>query len=218
MTKKTKVMFWDFVSGFYDVFENMYNGSVNRRLCRSVAARISPSDEVLECACGTGMISVHIARACRSLTATDYSDGMLRRVRKRCREMGNVSIERCDIMHLGYSDESFDKVVAANVIHLLDGPELALAELMRVCRKGGEVIVPTYLCRQRRGLFRFFIRFVNMFGTTFHLSFDEPSYRAFFARLGYSDVSFELIDGRMPCCIAVIRKRYHYSSPVRSKL
>ena len=80
-------MIWDFLSDYYDVFENICNGRVNRLLCKRVARRMSPGDEVLECACGTGMISVHIAAACKSLTATDFSDGMLRRVRRRCGAM-----------------------------------------------------------------------------------------------------------------------------------
>jgi len=62
-------MFWDLVSGYYEVFENLYNGKVNRLMCKKVAERISSSDEVLECACGTGMISVHIAAACKHLMA-----------------------------------------------------------------------------------------------------------------------------------------------------
>ena len=50
-----------------------------------------------------------------------------------------------NINKLEYSDEIFDKVVAGNVIHLLDKPENALSELMRVCKKGGMIIIPTYI-------------------------------------------------------------------------
>lgn len=114
-------------------------------MCKHVAEKIDSNDEVLECACGTGMISVCIAPVCNSLVATDYSDGMFRNAKENCKAFSNVRIEKGDIMHLPYADGSFDKVVAANVIHLLDKPELALAELMRVCRKGGMVIIPTYV-------------------------------------------------------------------------
>ncbi len=145
-------MFWDLVSNYYEVFENLYNGKVNREMCRKVADRISSTDEVLECACGTGMISEHIAAVCKHLTATDFSDGMLRKSSSRCKDMKNVKVEKANIMKLNYLDDSFDKVVAANVIHLLDNPEKALNELMRVCRKGGQVIIPTYLVNQNRGL------------------------------------------------------------------
>ena len=87
-------MFWDLVSKYYIFFEKLYNGRVNREMCKKVAERISSDDEVLECACGTGMVSVHIAAICRSLTATDFSDGMLAQTRKRCANLDNVKVEK----------------------------------------------------------------------------------------------------------------------------
>ena len=38
-------------------------------------------------------------------------------------------------MNLEYDDESFEKVVAGNVIHLLDEPRKAFEELFRVCKE-----------------------------------------------------------------------------------
>ncbi len=46
-------------------------------------------------------------------------------------------------------DESFDVVIAANVIHLLDDPYKALSELDRVCRPGGKLIIPTYVNKDK---------------------------------------------------------------------
>lgn len=200
-------MFWDLVSNYYEVFENLYNGKVNREMCRKVADRISSTDKVLECACGTGMISEHIAAVCKHLTATDYSDGMLKKSSYRCKDMKNVKVEKANIMKLNYPDESFDKVVAANVIHLLDNPKKALNELMRVCRKGGQVIIPTYLVNQNRGLSAVFVKVVNHFNKTFIEQFDEQSYKNFFIKLGYPNISFEMINGRMACGIAEIKKK-----------
>lgn len=41
-------------------------------------------------------------------------------------------------------------MVAANVIHLLDEPYKALAELDRVCRIGGKIIIPTYMNKNEK--------------------------------------------------------------------
>ena len=67
-------------------------------------------------------------------------------------KLDNVKVEKGNILHLNYADETFDKVIAANVIHLLEHPEIALGELLRVCKKGGEVIIPTYLVNHTWGL------------------------------------------------------------------
>ena len=72
-------MFWDKVSPLYDIFENIYNGKVYTDTGKKVAELIDPSDEVLECACGTGLLSAVIAEKCRQLTATDFSEKMLKK-------------------------------------------------------------------------------------------------------------------------------------------
>ena len=72
-------MFWDNVAWVYDIFANVINRKANRALCAEAAALIRPEDEVLECACGTGLLSGVIAGRCRSLVATDFSENMLRR-------------------------------------------------------------------------------------------------------------------------------------------
>lgn len=71
-------VFWDKVAGLYDLFENIYNKKVYRETGQKVAERLQKTDMVLECACGTGSISRYIADRCRHLTATDYSEGMLK--------------------------------------------------------------------------------------------------------------------------------------------
>ena len=54
-------MFWDKISPLYDLFENVYNHKVYAGTGKKVAEFIDPADEVLECACGTGAITVCIA-------------------------------------------------------------------------------------------------------------------------------------------------------------
>ena len=130
-------MFWDKISPLYDLFEQVYNGKVYRGTGEKVAECIEPSDTVLECACGTGAISIYIAQRCRRLIATDFAVGMLRQAAKKCRKFENVIFRKADITHLKCKDNRFDKVVAGNVIHLLPNPELALHELERVVKPGG---------------------------------------------------------------------------------
>ena len=138
-------VFWDRVACVYDIFANVINRKANRALCAAVEPWIEPGDEVLECACGTGLLSGVIAQRCGHLTATDFSAKMLRRAEKKYGKRGNIVFEQADILHLRYPDGAFDAVVAANVIHLLDEPLRALRELDRVCRPGGRIIIPTYM-------------------------------------------------------------------------
>ncbi len=135
-------MFWDHVAWIYDVFANGVNRKANRALCATVEATIHPGDDVLECACGTGLLSGVIAGKCKSLVATDCSANMLKRAQKKYANRSNIVFEQANILQLGYPTARFDAVVAANVIHLLDKPYTALRELDRVCKPGGRIIIP----------------------------------------------------------------------------
>ncbi len=198
-------MFWDNVSGLYDLFETIYNGKVYRGLGRKVAEEIAPDDVVLECACGTGAISSYIAPKCRKLVATDFSVGMLRQTAKNCRAYDNVKIRRADMTHLKCRDNRFDKVIAGNVIHLLDDPCAALKELERVCKPGGKIIVPTYI-NASAGVNRKAVRLLELAGADFKRQYDLQSYQKFFEDAGYENVACFVVEGRMPCAVAVITK------------
>ena len=54
-------MFWDRVAGVYDLFVNVVNRKTHQALRRIVADLIQPEDRVLECACGTGLLTEVIA-------------------------------------------------------------------------------------------------------------------------------------------------------------
>ena len=191
-------MFWDRVAGVYDVFVNVINGKTHKTLRRIVADYIDPEDKVLECACGTGLLSAVIAGKCRQLTATDFAPKMLKRAEKNCAAYSNVQFRQADILSLDFRDNSFDKVAAGNVIHLLDEPLKALDELNRVCRPGGMLIIPTYMNRNRKGETSGFASVVGKAGADFKRQFTVESYRQFFLDAGYGDVKITLAEGRIP--------------------
>lgn len=199
-------MFWDKISGLYDFFETVYNGKVYRGLGERVAAEIGQDDIVLECACGTGAISRYIAPRCRHLIATDFSKGMLKQTWKKCHSYPNIKIRRADMTHLNCRDNRFDKVVAGNVIHLLEDPYAAIKELERVCKPGGKIIVPTYI-NASAGVNKKAVRFLELAGADFKRQFDLESYQNFFADAGYENVEYHIVEGRMPCALAVVTKQ-----------
>ena len=67
-----------------------------------------------------------------------------------------------------------------NVIHLLDEPNVALDELMRVCKNGGKIIIPTYVNNENDGKPSVFIRLLEKFGAGFKKQFDFTTYMLFF--------------------------------------
>ncbi len=200
-------MFWDRVAGVYDLFAYFYNKKVNEELCRKTASLIEKDDSVLDCACGTGMITKIIAPNCKEVTATDISEGMLERMKKKCAAYKNVTVRKADILHLPFPDSTFDKVIAANVIHLLDEPEKALKELLRVCREDGMIILPTYVNKKDDGDITVFSKTVGKAGADFKKEFTLSSYEAFLKEEGV-EAEVTLIKGRVPCAFALIRRNH----------
>ena len=203
-------MFWDQVAGVYDVFVNVINRKTHKQLRQIVSDLIEPEDDVLECACGTGLLSAVIAQKSGRLTATDFSKKMLKKAEKNCAAFQNITFSKADITALAFPDCSFDKVVAGNVIHLLDNPLTALGELNRVCKDGGMLIIPTYMNKNSQGKTSGFAATVGKAGADFKRQFTVDSYRQFFLDAGYSDVQIILADGRIPCAVAVMTKVKDY--------
>jgi len=169
-----KKSFWDKIAGVYDIFERAYNRKCYDSTGERVAQEIDSGDVVLECACGTGSISKPVAKKCRKLLATDMSVNMMKRARKNCAECRNIVFKKSNIMSIKAKSETFDKVVAGNVIHLLDEPYKAVDELLRVCKKDGKVIIPTYINMGKQSS-EFLIKLFDLAGAHFTKQFDRKS-------------------------------------------
>ena len=131
---------------------------------------------------------------------------MLKQAARKCRKISNVRFKRADITNLKCKDDRFDKVVAGNVIHLLPDPGMALAELERVVKPGGQIIIPTYINMSKKSA-GLAVKFVEFLGADFKKQFNLESYKSFFKEMGYDNVEYHVVDGRMPCAIAVITKK-----------
>ena len=199
-------MFWDNVAWVYDIFANVINRKANRALCAAVGELISPADDVLECACGTGLLTGVIAPRCESLIATDFSAKMLKRAEKKYGGYANVRFDEANILRLSYPNGRFDTVVAANVIHLLDEPYQALSELERVCKPGGKIIIPTYMNQTDKGKTNGVSGAIGKAGADFKREFTLDTYKQFFADAGYTDAGYVLCEGRIPCAVAILRQ------------
>jgi len=93
--------------------------------------------------CGTGSLTLELARFARRVIGVDLSHEMLRRARvvAKERELHNVEFHRGDALHLPLETHSVDAAFCVMVLHFLPDPERAVGELCRITRPGGSVIV-----------------------------------------------------------------------------
>ncbi len=97
--------------------------------------------EVLEVGIGTGRNLEHYPPGV-NLTGIDVSGRMLERAGRRAARLGLlVRLERADVHALPYADETFDTVAAACVFCSVADPVRALAEVRRVVKRDGQVLL-----------------------------------------------------------------------------
>ena len=199
--------FWDRWAWFYDLAERS-----NRKAYAGAAARaaelVPEGARVLDCAAGTGAFSLAAARRAGSVLCTDQSEAMLDRARKKAAKLGldNISFAARDITALSDPDGSFDAVIAANVLHLLPRPELAVRELWRVAAPGGRLILPTFLQGKVGAAYGTLIKIYQGVGFHYEYAFTRETYREFLERLGLGPVTVEVIDGKVPEGIGILEK------------
>ncbi|MEE1517859.1 MAG: class I SAM-dependent methyltransferase [Lachnospiraceae bacterium] len=200
-------MIWDKLSPFYDSFEILYNGKCYRGIAEKIKEYVTEDDIVLECACGTGLLTLPMAQKCKKLIATDYSVGMLRQTKKKVAKYSNTKVGKVNILELPFEDDKFDVVVAANVIHLLDEPDKAFSELKRVCKQNGKIILPTYINNEKKNSI-LAAKLLSLFGVKFKRQFNLASYKEFIASHNVPQVEYSVVEGRMPCAFAIITNCY----------
>ncbi len=200
--------FWDRVAGLYDLFE-WSNRRVNAAATSRVRELVPTGARVLDCAAGTGKFSLATAKRAGSVLCTDQSEAMLARARKKARKRGlsNVSFAHRDLTALPDPDGSYDAVIAANVLHLLPNPEIAVRELWRVTALGGRLILPTYLQGKAGTAYGTMIKIYQGVGFHYEHAFTPETYREFLERLQLAPVTLEVISGGVPEGIAVLEKR-----------
>jgi len=124
-----------------------------RRACRYISAR---GGKVLEVGVGTGLALPFYSGGVQ-VTGVDYSPEMLAKARARVTEenLHNIeSLQEMDARALDFPDACFDFVVAMHVLSVVPEPEKVLAEMVRVCKPGGEVVIVNHFAKDRVGALR----------------------------------------------------------------
>lgn len=195
--------FWQTYAVFYDAFMRREK-KLYAEMARRIAERLTPGDDVLEAGAGTGIISAAIAPYARHVECCDYAPNMVRRAQRKMRRLrrGNVSCSVRDIKATGYPIARFSVVIAANVLHLLSEPEKAVAELRRVCKPGGFLVLPIFL-PQPVGEKSLSVKALKAVGFEAKNGWSAAAYHAFLHEQGLRVVEQEILPGFVPSCYVV---------------
>lgn len=200
--------FWDKFARLYDIAESV-NYKVYAKMLGYTASLVPEGAEVLDCAAGTGELSLAAAKKARHVLCTDMSVKMLDVAREKCaaRNIFNVSFGERDIFALPDGDGSYDIVIAANVLHLVDRPEAAVRELYRAVKPGGKLLLPNFITLRSDGGTMPLVGIYKKIGFSPKTDFTAESYAEMLKNSGVcGKLRIKIIDGLIPCAYAVIYK------------
>jgi len=148
--------------------EQAYRQTVER-----LRAHLRPSDRVLELGCGTGSTALELAASAREILATDYSTAMIRIAETKSQAEGvtNLKFRSCTADDPALAPESFDLVLALNLLHLLDDLPAGLRRIHELVRPGGLFISKTPCIGDRGLALRIAIPIMRVAGVAPYVSF-----------------------------------------------
>jgi phosphatidylethanolamine/phosphatidyl-N-methylethanolamine N-methyltransferase len=143
-------------SGSYDlVFGPVFHPG------RKDAVRIAndrPAQRILEVGVGTGL-SLPFFRGDARVTGVDVSSEMLAKARRRVARRKLKQVEallEMDAEKLTFADNSYDAVLALYVASVVPNPARLAAEMRRVCKPGGTIVIVNHFTSENR-----FMRFIE---------------------------------------------------------
>jgi demethylmenaquinone methyltransferase/2-methoxy-6-polyprenyl-1,4-benzoquinol methylase len=176
---------FDRIAGFYDRMNTMMTAGLHHAWRRRAAdlAALAAGSRALDVACGTGDLTLELARRAPGgeVIGCDFSERMLELARaKSAREPdlgAEVRFEPANALALPYRDRQFDAATVAFGARNFASLERGLAEMARVVRPGGRVVVLEITTPRRPPLSTFFgLWFDRIVPVLGRLAGDGPAY------------------------------------------
>ncbi len=108
------------------------------RIATTRAIDPKPGERILDIACGTGTSTLPLARAGATVVGVDFSPQMIAEAQKR---HPKIEFREADAMKLPFGDDEFDAVTISFGLRNVQEPKQALAEMYRVLKPGGRLVV-----------------------------------------------------------------------------
>jgi SAM-dependent methyltransferase len=144
----------------WDAAATTYEETIEKRTTFFVAGLLerllaSDRDQVVDVACGTGIVTLALAEAGARVFATDHSPAMVARVAARVEERGlgdRVSTGVADAMNLDLPSGLASAAVSNHGVIFCPDIDRAICEMARVTRAGGVVALTAWTPMERNGL------------------------------------------------------------------
>ena len=142
---KTPQTFWNVRALTYDTQIGHLYDDAYRRTAENSLKYLNQESNVLEFACGTGIVTTAIAPHVSHIRAIDFSDEMVSRAAQKVDDLGlsNVTVTQTDLFDPSLLTGSFDAVMAFNVLLYVDNFEEVMERIQKLLKPGGVFLSAT---------------------------------------------------------------------------
>jgi demethylmenaquinone methyltransferase/2-methoxy-6-polyprenyl-1,4-benzoquinol methylase len=153
---------FDRIAGVYDLMNSAMTAGLHHEWRQRAVARaqVGPGSDALDICCGTGDLALELRRQIGPdgrVVGSDFSEPMLELARRKSGDEGlPVEFGWADALDLPYGDGSFDAVTIGFGARNLADLEKGLAEMARVLRPGGRLVILEITRPQREPLASFY--------------------------------------------------------------
>lgn len=146
--------FWDKASKNYDKTEERFN-YIHKKSRENTKIFLKDSDTVLDYGCGTGTASCQFSSLVKVIHAIDISSEMIAISQAKAAhgKIENVNFEQADIFDGKYSKESYDVILAFNMLHTVPNPQNVVLQINELLKPEGLFISVTPCLRQKMSFF-----------------------------------------------------------------
>jgi len=154
--------FWDNRAKEYEKKEIKWE-KIHNKAVEETKQYLNSSDIVLDYACGTGIITAQVADYVKEIQAIDISSKMID-VAKRItndRQIKNINFAQATIFEESFEKESFNVILAFNILHLLEDTEKVIQRINELLKPGGLFISETACMREKKSFLSIFLFFLS---------------------------------------------------------
>lgn len=197
MSNKSKSeSFWDKSAGNYDKTEERFE-HIHEKSREYALTYLKEGDIVLDYGCGTGTTSCEFASKVKEIHAIDISSKMIEIAKEKTdsAKVENISFVQTEIFDERYKRESFDAVLAFNMLHTVPNPQSAVLRIHELLKPEGLLISVTPCLGEKMSLFvRMQILFVQLLCKVGVIPIAIRRVRSFELDEFMKSASFQIID------------------------
>ncbi len=208
LSMKRSEWIWDWAAKWYD--KRAQKDEDYTRAVERFAKYLKAHDTVLDYACGTGVVTYKIAADVNEVHGIDTSARMIDLAKEmaRQREVANVHFAQKTIFDEGLGTESYDVILAFNILHLLEDARAAVHRASELLKPGGLMVSETPCLGEAGVVLRTLLPLIGkVLGISYLRTLRISEVRDFFREGGFQLVESEVPEGTIQSCFVVARKR-----------